>query len=66
MPWRKKLKAKPVDEQAMEYIVKHADEAYDKARNAAREARDKRDRKRARHYSLLALRIAEMVGKPPG
>ena len=59
MPWRKKLKLRPVDEQAREFIEKHADAACDKARNAAREARDNRDRKRAR-------RIAEMVGKPPG
>jgi hypothetical protein len=66
MPWRKKLKLKPVDEQAKELMQKHAHEAYDKARNAAREARDKHDHKRARHFSLIALRIAEMAGKPPG
>jgi hypothetical protein len=66
MPWRKKLKIRPVDEQAKAFIEKHGDEAYYKARNAAREARNKRDRKRARHYSLLALRIAEMTGKPIG
>ena len=66
MPWRKKLKLKPVDDEAKELIEKNANEAYDKARDAAREARDKHDHKRARHFSLIALRIAEMVGKPPG
>jgi hypothetical protein len=65
MPWRKKLKVRPVDEQAEEFIAKHGGEAYDKARNAAREARNKRDHKRARRYSLIALRIAEIVRKVP-
>lgn len=65
MVWWKKLKVKPVDEQAKAFIAQHGKEALDAARNAAREARNKGSRKQARHYSLLALQIAEMTEKKP-
>jgi hypothetical protein len=45
---------------------RHGERAYEVARKAARTARNKRDHRQARHYSHLALRIAELTKREVG
>jgi len=47
--------------EAGRFLETHGDRAYEVARKAARTARNKRDHRLARHYSHVALQIAELT-----
>ena len=60
--WWKRLRLQGdlLDNEAAQFIQSHGDRATEVARKAARSARNKRDLRQARHFSHLALRIAEL------
>ena len=60
--WSKRLGSTLLENEAAQLIQLHGERAYEIARQSARNARNKRDRKRARHYAYVALRIAELTG----
>jgi hypothetical protein len=66
MLWFKRPTKGISDDEVSLYTRKHGDGAYEMARGAARTARNKGDPKRARHYSFLALRIAEVTKREIG
>src|SRR4051812_8957979 len=61
--WWKRLNKKLLDSEASQFLQEHGDRACEVARQAARAARNKGERKQARHYSHLALRISELNGQ---
>src|SRR5215203_3204619 len=61
--WWKRLSTTLLDSEASQYLQEHGDRASEVARKAARSARNKGERKQARHYSHLALRISELNGQ---
>jgi hypothetical protein len=66
--WWKHLSARVdlVETEAAQFLVAHGDRAYEIARKAARTARNKRDHRQARHYSHVALQIAELTKREVG
>ena len=58
--WWKRL-SQVIESEAVQFLNAHGDRAHEVARKAARTARNKRDHRQARHYSHLALRIAELT-----
>ena len=54
-----------LDTEASQLLQEHGGRACEVARKAARTARNKGERKQARHYSHLALRIYELSGQKP-
>jgi hypothetical protein len=61
--WWSRLNKTFLDEEAAQFLQEHGDRACEVARKAARTARNKKDNRRARHYSHLALRISELSGQ---
>ena len=63
MRWWKRLtsSSKKLDRDAMEFISMYGEQASELARISARAARNKRDPKRARHYTHVSFRIEELV-----
>ena len=49
-----------LDSEASRFIKAHGAQAIEVARKTARSARNKRDLRQARHYSRVALRIADL------
>src|SRR5215203_4967442 len=60
--WWKRLNKTLLDSEASQFLQEHGDRACEVARKAAKTARNKGERKQARHYSHLALRISELSG----
>ena len=61
--WWSRLSKTVLDREASLFLREHGDRACEVARKAARAARNKGDRRQARHYSHLALRISELSGQ---
>ena len=61
--WWRRLNKTLLDSEASQFLQDHGDRACEVARKAARAARNKGDRRQARHYSHLALRISELSGQ---
>jgi len=61
--WWRRLTKTLLDNEASQFLHEHGDRACEVARKAARAARNKGDRRQARHYSHLALRISELSGR---
>src|SRR3954464_4430346 len=61
--WWRRLRKTLLDSEASQFLQEHGDRACEVARKAARAARNKGERKQARHYSHLALRISELSGQ---
>src|SRR6187455_663535 len=61
--WWKRLNKTHLDSEATQFLQEHGERACEVARTAARTARNKGERKQARHYSHLALRISELSGQ---
>jgi hypothetical protein len=61
--WWKRLTKTLLDNEASQLLREHGDRACEVVRNAARAARNKGERRQARHYSHLALRISELSGQ---
>ena len=61
--WWRRLSKTLLDSEASQFLQDHGDRACEVARSAARTARNKGERREARHYSHLALRISELSGR---
>ena len=61
--WWRRLSKTLLDSEASQFLQEHGDRACEVARKAARTARNKGERRQARHYSHLALRISELSGQ---
>ena len=61
--WWRRLNKTLLDTEASQFLQTHGDRACEVARKAARTARNKGQRRQARHYSHLALRISELSGQ---
>ena len=61
--WWRRLNKTLLDTEASQFLQAHGDRACEVARKAARTARNKGQRRQARHYSYLALRISELSGQ---
>lgn len=61
--WWRRLNKTLLDSEASQFLQEHGDQACEVARKAARTARNKGERRQARHYSHLALRISELSGQ---
>ncbi len=61
--WWRRLSKTLLDSEASQFLQDHGDRACEVARSAARTARNKGERREARHYSHLALRISELSGQ---
>ena len=61
--WWRRLNKTLLDSEASQFLKEHGDRACEVARTAARIARNKGERRQARHYSHLALRISELSGQ---
>ena len=61
--WWRLLSKTLLDSEASRFLREHGDRACEVARKAARTARNKGERREARHYSHLALRISELSGQ---
>ena len=61
--WWRRLNKTLLDSEASQFLQDHGDRACEVARKAARAARNKGERRQARHYSHLALRITELSGQ---
>ena len=61
--WWRRLSKTLLDSEASQFLQQHGDRACEVARKAARAARNKGERRQARHYSHLALRISELSGQ---
>ncbi len=57
--WWRRLRKPLLDSEASQFLQEHGDRAVD----VARTARNKGERRQARHYSHLALRITELSGQ---
>ena len=61
--WWRRLNKTLLDSEASQFLQDHGDRACEVARKAARTARNKGERREARHFSHLALRISELSGQ---
>ena len=65
MWWKSLTRSKAVEADARKLIELLGAQAYESARDAARRSRSK-DKLRAKHFSRVALRIAELTGREIG
>ena len=63
--WWKRLSKTLLDNEASQFLREHGDRACEVARKAVKTAGNRGERRQARHYSHVALRIAEMSGQQP-
>ena len=61
--WWRRLTKTLLDSEASQFLQEHGDRACEVARTAARTARKQGERRQARHYLHLALRISELSGQ---
>ena len=59
--WKRLSQGDAVESDAVQFLSSHGDRAHEVALKAARTARNKRYHRQARHYSRVALRIAELT-----
>ena len=55
-----------IENEAAQFLAAHGSQAGEVARKAARIARNKKDRKQARHFSHIALHISELTSRDFG